>query len=261
MHEETGHIDPTRFGWDNRITGGARLGSSISRTIVPGLTIDATGASAFWLGFTRGMQYNGLDREAASNLPGSETPLTNCFASMYSFLTSVDIAGYNWQTLNTVPGTFKGFDVLVLDPTHIIADFAVNYEMCELGLILDQFAGMASLDYAAIGDNTTRYLGVILYESPEARDEMVKMRSAAVCAKGVADDYQAASAEEEGDDFEEWDGDDTTDTDSSLNFAADPEDSAKAGVECFALVDRFVIGEISGKLFSNFFNNQLKPLI
>ena len=189
MHEETGQIDPTRFGWDNRITGGARLGSSISRTIVPGLTIDATGASAFWLGFVRGMQYNGLDREAASNLPGSETPLTNCFASMYSFLTSVDIAGYNWQTLNSEPGTFKGFDVLVLDPTHIIADFTVNYEMCELGLILDQLGGMASLDYAAIGDNLTRYLGVLLLESPEAREEMMKVRSAAVCAKSVADDY------------------------------------------------------------------------
>ena len=182
LHEETGQIDPTRFGWDNRVTGGARLGSSISKTIVPGLTIDATGSSAFWLGFVRGMQYNGLDREAASNLPGSETPLTNCFASMYSFLTSLDIAGYNLSTINSEPGTFKGFDVLVLDPTHIVADFAVNYEMCELGLILDQFAGMASLDYAAIGDNLTRYLGVLLIESPEAREEMMKVRGAAVCA-------------------------------------------------------------------------------
>ena len=182
MHEETGKVDPTKFGWDNRVTGGARLGSSISRTIVPGLTIDATGATAFWLGFTQGMQYNGLDRESVEGLPGSETPLTNCFASMYSFLTSVDIAGYNLSTINSTPGTFKGFDVLVLDPTHIIADFAVNYEMCEVGLILDQFKSMASLDYAAIGDNTTRYLGVLMVESPAARKEMMKVREAAVCA-------------------------------------------------------------------------------
>jgi len=88
---------------------------------------------------------------------------------MYGFLTSLDVAGYNWQTLNSIPGTFKGFDVLVLDPTHIAADFAVNYEMCEVGLILDQFKSMAGLDYASIGDNATRYLGVLMIESPEAR--------------------------------------------------------------------------------------------
>ena len=119
---------------------------------------------------------------------------------------------------------------------------------------------MASLDYAAIGDNLTRYLGVLLLESPEAREEMMKVRSAAVCAKSVADDYQAAAAEDDDDDFEEWEEDDNN-TDSSLNFAADPEKSAKAGVECFALVDRYVIGELSGKVFSHFFNNELKPLI
>ena len=41
--------------------------------------------------------------------------------------------------------------------------------MCEVGLILDQFKSMAGLDYASIGDNTTRYLGVLMIESPEAR--------------------------------------------------------------------------------------------
>ena len=54
-HRETGRIDPERFGWDNRVTGGAPLGSSISRTINDNLTIDATGLAAFWLGFTIGM--------------------------------------------------------------------------------------------------------------------------------------------------------------------------------------------------------------
>lgn len=68
MYGENGKIDPTRFGWDNRVTGGAPLGSSISRTIVPGLTIDATGFNAYMLGFTTGMAYNGLDRESAASV-------------------------------------------------------------------------------------------------------------------------------------------------------------------------------------------------
>ena len=128
---QSGRIDPKRFGWDNRVTGGAPLGSSISTTITPNLTIDATTGTAYWLGFAKGMQYNGLDRDSVSNID-SDTPLTNCFASTYSLLTSMDIAGYNWKTLSSVPGTFKGFDVLVIDPSHIVADLFVNYEMCEV---------------------------------------------------------------------------------------------------------------------------------
>jgi len=54
-HPVTGRIDPERFGWDNRVTGGARLGESINRTITSNLTIDATGLAAYWLGFTLGM--------------------------------------------------------------------------------------------------------------------------------------------------------------------------------------------------------------
>lgn len=59
----TGQVDPTTFGWDNRLTGGKRLGSSISVTITPGLTIDAVTNMAFALGFSKGMQYDGLERD------------------------------------------------------------------------------------------------------------------------------------------------------------------------------------------------------
>lgn len=129
--EKTGRIDPKRFGWDNRLTAGRTLGSSLSVTITEGLTIDGTTGSAFVLGFAKGMQYKGLDRETVGDIASSGTPLTNCFASTYALITSFDIAAYNMKTINSEPGTFKGFDVLVIDPTHIMADIAVNYEMCE----------------------------------------------------------------------------------------------------------------------------------
>ena len=54
MNPETGRVDSSRFGWDNRRLGGARLGSTISKTIFPGLTIDASGGMAFALGFAQG---------------------------------------------------------------------------------------------------------------------------------------------------------------------------------------------------------------
>lgn len=119
-------------------------------------------------------------------MPGSGTPLTNCFASTYAMISSVETAAYNWYTINSEPGSFKGFDVLVIDPTHILADIAVNYEMCEIGGILDQAKAMASLDWASIGDNLTRELMVIMVDSPEAREEVAKMKEAAECAAVVA---------------------------------------------------------------------------
>ena len=94
-------------------------------------------------------------------------------------ITSFDTAAYNLDTLNSEPGSFKGFDVLVIDPTHIIMDMAVNFEMCEIALIFDQFKMMAGLDWASVGDNLTRELLVIAVENPKARDEMMKVRDAA----------------------------------------------------------------------------------
>lgn len=133
---ETGSLDPNKFGWDNRVTGGALLGSSISVTITEGTTIDASTFSAYWLGWVKGMQYTGLAREGAK-LPGQGDDLTNCFASTYSFLSTLDTAGYNWNTLSSVPGSFKGFDVAFLDPMNLLADSAVNYEMCDGSLYID----------------------------------------------------------------------------------------------------------------------------
>ena len=86
-------------------------------------------------------------------------------------------------------------------------------------MILEQAKAMASLDYAAIGDNLTRELLVIMVDSPKAREEISKMKDAAVCAQGVAQEYQeAANEEDEDEDFESWENED----DPSLSFAADP---------------------------------------
>ena len=131
MHDPvTGRPDPTRMGWDNRATGGRRLGSSIQVTIAPGNTIDATTATAYWLGFVEGMKYTGLQRDTGETnlLAESETILTNCFASTYSLLSTFDTWGYNFETFNSNPGQIKIFDVLALDPINVMADSAVNYE-------------------------------------------------------------------------------------------------------------------------------------
>ena len=198
INEKTGRVDATRFGWDNRVTGGARMGSgrkaglvaqTISRTIMPGLTIDASTSSAFWLGFSKGLQYEGLSKDdEADNLPGAQVVLTNCFASMYAYMTTLDVAAFNRQHISGVEeGSNKYLDVLLLDPVHMTTDLVVNYEMCEVGMIVDQFKGMASLDWAAVADNLSREALVLFMEMPDATEQMANLTNAAECTAKAAE--------------------------------------------------------------------------
>ena len=159
------------------------VAETISRTIMPGLTIDASTDSAFWLGFAKGLQYQGLSKDnEADNLPGAQVVLTNCFASMYSYMTTLDVAAFNRQHISGLEeGSNKYMDVLLLDPTHILTDLVVNYEMCEVGMIVDQFKGMASLDWAAVADNMSREALVLFMEMPGATEQMAKLADAAEC--------------------------------------------------------------------------------
>ena len=273
---ETGLVDPERFGWDNRLTGGAKLGSSINISI-NSLTIDATTGFAFGLGFARGMQYEGMQRET-DNLPGAQAILTNCFAATYAFMSSLDTAGYNRSMLSSPdPGTFGGFDVLVIDPIHVFADSVVSFEMCEIGKIIAMFKNNASLDYASIVDSSTRFIMVMMVESPEMRGEIMKLKDAGQCAQKVKEAYDEEVAKDKQEEEQQWEefggenaGDSSQwDTQDDQNwsfaadtgvFAADAEAAAKEAANCFNDINRFAIGEISGRLFAHLFNNELNPI-
>ena len=205
----TGKVDPTTFGWDNHRTGGQRLGAQISIRVTDGLTIDGTGFSAFMLGAAKGFQYTGITQDQ-SNRPNAQVELTNCFASTYAFLSALDVAALNRQEMRPESGGNKYFDVLFIDPTTIMADFAVNFEMCEFKTIIQQTKDMASLDYAAVADNATRELGVLITESPELAKIIKDVRGAADClaevaedAKDIVDEFVELDGSEEGDD-DEW---------------------------------------------------------
>lgn len=95
---------------------------------MPGLTIDAATTSAFFLGFINGLQYEGLGTSEDAILPVDTVALTNCFASSYALVEDFDIAGYNISTFSAEPGTLKIFDVLAMDPAHILMDMTVEWE-------------------------------------------------------------------------------------------------------------------------------------
>ena len=106
------------------------LGSSINVTIFPGDngTYDASTTSAMVLGFVQGMQYNGLGTSEKAILPVDTVALTNCFASTVALVEDFDVAGYNINTFSSEPGTLKIFDVLAMDPAHILMDMTVEWE-------------------------------------------------------------------------------------------------------------------------------------
>lgn len=153
----------------NKKNGGKPLGSSVSVTIMPGMTIDAATGSAYVLGFVNGLQYTGIAKEDSALLPIDTVALTNCFASTYALLEDFEVSAYNLKTFASEPGTLKIFDALLMDPSHIVMDLTVEWEMCNCAGILGQFKNMAGGDYASIADNLTRELLVIFMESPEDR--------------------------------------------------------------------------------------------
>ena len=96
------------------------------------------------------------------------------------------------------------------------------------------------------------------------------LRAAAECSQNVYAEYEEErladeeaeqrKRDEEGLNFENEE-ESPADDPNAWNFAADPEASARKTASCFDAVNRFLIGEISGRLFASFFNNELKPLI
>ena len=258
MYDDQGKIKLDRFQNAHHLTKG--LNQAISTQIAPGVTIDATNAIAYWLGFSKGMNYVGLEREDGS--PQSFPPLSNCFASTFALMEQYDLMGYHLASRGVEEGTNVLFDLLVLDPTLILSNTVVAYEMCELDTILEQSKQMAGADWASVADNASRQLLVIGYESPEARKEIKKLKSAADCAKGVYDDYEAEKDAEEAADREAAENGNWTEEDGSSgdwNFQADPAKSGKDAAACFGDVDRFTVGDISGHLFAHFWNNEINP--
>lgn len=206
------------------------------------------------------MQYEGLSREDSPVLPVETVELTNCFASTFALLEDFEVLGYNIDTFSAEPGTLKIFDVLAMDPAHILMDTTVEWEMCNGAGILAQFKNMFGGDYAAIADNLTRELMVIFIESPEDRKTIKQIYEAGKCAKDVADeagliedqDQEGTDTIDDETDPEFWNG---------FNKEVDPADAAKKAAECTDNVDRYKAGKIMGRLSAKFFAQELKANI
>ena len=184
FHPETGKFDKNRLGWARH---GRKLGASLEWEITPGFTVDGTTLASGVMGDALGTQWDGLaSNTAADQLTDDGAQLSNCFASTYSQLESIDQIVYDWETILAVDGTFKGLDVFLNDPVKILADNVVTYEMCDFGTIIDQIKLMASLDWSSLADNVVRETMVLAIDLPESLDLMDQIEEAGKCANRVA---------------------------------------------------------------------------
>jgi len=146
---------------------------------------------------------------------------------------------------------------MAMDPLHIFADFTVEWEMCDVAAIFGQFKGMIGGDWAAIADNLSREVLVIVLEMPDGFKLLNQIIEASTCA-GAA----VAEATSGGDEGSSTKGEEKKDGEFWDQFQSDglekAAEAAAAAADCFKNVDRWSMGEISGKLFAKFFDNELK---
>ncbi len=77
---------------------------------------------------------------------------------------------YDWENITAQAGSWGGMDVFINDPTKILADNVVTYEMCDFGTITAQAKLMSSLDWSSLADNLVRETMVLAIELPETLD-------------------------------------------------------------------------------------------
>ena len=88
--------------------------------------------------------------------------------------------------------------MFINDPTKILADNVVVYEMCDFGTILDQFKLMTSLDWSSLADNVVRQTLVLAIDLPESLDLMTQIEDAGKCATRAANEAAAAGEAQAG---------------------------------------------------------------
>lgn len=146
-------------------------------------------------------------------------------------------------------------------------DFSVEYEMCEVAAIYGQFKDMAGADYAAIADNVTREILVLMLESPETRALINDIKEAGECAAAAIQDAglddlvgDLVSSVTGGD--APGENDTAGEGEEFFNFITDEEIEAarQAAAQlagCTDGLDKWAIGNLSGGIFSKFFDTSL----
>ena len=88
-------------------------------------TIDAEGASAWFYGLAKGMQYNGMESGFGNEV--ADSVQSDCFYSMFGLIDTASLMTHNFSNI-LADGTLQWFNVLAYDPVHMVGDLTVAYQ-------------------------------------------------------------------------------------------------------------------------------------
>jgi hypothetical protein len=128
----------------------ARRRPSQNYAKIGGIMMDQEIASAGLYGFVEGFQYKGLAGAAEEILAGDMVE-SNCFYAMYGLMDSVDVLAADFNNFIDPAGEIKWLNLIEYNPSHILNNFFVGYEMCEGYTQVERLMALTSLDFALLG--------------------------------------------------------------------------------------------------------------
>jgi len=131
---------------------------------IGGVMMDQEVASTAMYGFVEGFQYKGL-AGAAEDLLAKEMVESNCFYAMYGMMDSVDVLLSDFNNFIDPAGELKWMNLIAYNPSHIINNVMVGYEMCEGYVQIERLMGLASMDWALMGQSLGTDLTYLLVDA------------------------------------------------------------------------------------------------
>ena len=123
MFHEDGTFNMNSIANKNRYIAGEPMTVNIGN-----LSLDATSAKAYWLGFVKGMQYAGLEKSDVANEFYEKIELSACFTTTYALLEVLEQTAYDISTMFDSLHEIKLVKVLLHDSFKVIGDLTVNYQ-------------------------------------------------------------------------------------------------------------------------------------
>lgn len=100
--------------------------------------------------------------------------MSNCFYAVKGVIGSIETLVYDFNNLGKTSGEFNWWNIVLFDPLHILGDFTVCYEMCNVYEDLDKLTGLFSMDWGLLGNSLTNAAIYIGYEAKDLLLDIVK---------------------------------------------------------------------------------------
>jgi len=147
-------------------------------------------ASALY-GFVEGFQYKGLAGAAEEILAG-EMVESNCFYAMYGMMDSVDVLVNDITNFIDPAGEIKWVNALAYNPSHILNNVMVGYEMCEGYTQVERLMALFSLDFALLGQTLGTDITFLISDSAGMQEKF--MEFAAPCLEAITENAADVAA-------------------------------------------------------------------